>query len=45
MISIIILNVSNSMEINTPDSYFVGGLIALFVFGYLIYSLVRPEKF
>jgi K+-transporting ATPase KdpF subunit len=25
--------------------YFISGLTALFLFGYLIYALLRPEKF
>jgi K+-transporting ATPase KdpF subunit len=26
-------------------SYLIGGIIALFIMGYLIYTLIRPEKF
>ena len=33
-------NVSNS-----PLSYLIGGIIALLILGYLIYSLLRPDKF
>jgi K+-transporting ATPase KdpF subunit len=31
--------------INISVGYFLGAIIALFVFGYLLYSLVKPEKF
>jgi K+-transporting ATPase KdpF subunit len=41
----IILTVSKPIEIAAPFGYLIGILIALFVFGYLIYSLVKPEKF
>jgi K+-transporting ATPase KdpF subunit len=30
---------------NGPHSYLIGGIIALLIMGYLIYSLIRPEKF
>jgi len=30
---------------NTGLSYLVGGLIALLILAYLIYTLFRPEKF
>jgi K+-transporting ATPase KdpF subunit len=33
-------NVSNS-----PVSYLIGGIIALLILGYLIYTLMRPDKF
>jgi K+-transporting ATPase KdpF subunit len=26
-------------------SYLIGGVVALFILGYLIYTLLRPEKF
>jgi K+-transporting ATPase KdpF subunit len=26
-------------------SYFIGAVIALFILGYLIYSLLKPDKF
>ena len=28
-----------------PNGYLIGGIIALFIMCYLIYSLIRPEKF
>jgi K+-transporting ATPase KdpF subunit len=30
---------------NGPVSYLIGGIIALLILGYLIYTLLRPEKF
>jgi K+-transporting ATPase KdpF subunit len=30
---------------NGPLSYLIGGIIALLILGYLIYTLLRPEKF
>ena len=30
---------------NGPLSYLIGGIIALLIMAYLVYSLVRPEKF
>ena len=34
-----------TVEMNSPVWYFIGALIALLLLGYLIYSLIRPEKF
>jgi K+-transporting ATPase KdpF subunit len=28
-----------------PQGYLIGGIIALLIMVYLIYSLIRPEKF
>jgi K+-transporting ATPase KdpF subunit len=30
---------------NGTVSYIIGGIIALLIMGYLIYTLLRPEKF
>lgn len=30
---------------NAPLSYLIGGIIALLILGYLLYTLLRPEKF
>jgi K+-transporting ATPase KdpF subunit len=30
---------------NGPVSYLIGGIVALLIMGYLIYTLLRPEKF
>jgi len=29
----------------TPAGYVIGALIALLILGYLLYSLIKPEKF
>lgn len=29
----------------TPGGYTIGALIALLILGYLLYSLIKPEKF
>ena len=36
---------AGSMVSNGPISYLIGGVIALLIMGYLIYSLIRPDKF
>lgn len=41
----ILLNTSKPIEIATSLGYLIGVLVALFVFAYLIYALVKPEKF
>ena len=28
-----------------PFDYILGGMVALFLLGYLVYALVRPERF
>jgi K+-transporting ATPase KdpF subunit len=30
---------------NGSESYIIGGIIALLILGYLIYTLLRPDKF
>jgi K+-transporting ATPase KdpF subunit len=30
---------------NLSTGYVIGAAIALFIFGYLIYALIKPEKF
>jgi K+-transporting ATPase KdpF subunit len=32
-------------EISFSYGYVIGAVIAIFIFAYLIYSLVKPEKF
>jgi K+-transporting ATPase KdpF subunit len=36
---------SDTVVSNGPVSYLIGGIIALLILGYLIYTLMRPEKF
>lgn len=35
----------NPVEASSSAGYVIGSLIALLIFAYLIYSLVKPEKF
>lgn len=35
---------SDAAVSNGPVSYLIGGLIALLIMGYLIYTLIRPDK-
>ena len=34
-----------TVEMNSLAWYSIGALIALFLLGYLIYALIKPEKF
>ena len=36
---------SSAAASNDPVSYLIGGIIALLIMGYLVYTLIRPEKF
>lgn len=36
---------TNAMLTNGPLSYLLGSIIALFIMGYLVYTLLKPEKF
>jgi K+-transporting ATPase KdpF subunit len=36
---------SDTAVSNGPVSYLIGGIIALLIMGYLVYTLLRPEKF
>jgi K+-transporting ATPase KdpF subunit len=36
---------SKTIEMNSFAWYAIGALIALFLLGYLIYALIKPEKF
>jgi len=36
---------TKTVEMNSVAWYAVGALIALLLFGYLLYSLIKPEKF
>ena len=41
----ILLAATETIDMNSQIGYISGAIIALFVLGYLIYSLVKPEKF
>ena len=45
MNAIILLAASHPFEMNATAGYVIGAVIALAIFGYLFYSLVKPEKF
>jgi K+-transporting ATPase KdpF subunit len=45
MNAILLMIVSKQFEMNSATGYLTGGVIALIIFGYLLYSLVKPEKF
>jgi K+-transporting ATPase KdpF subunit len=36
---------SDAVVSNGTVSYLIGGIIALLIMGYLIYTLLRPDKF
>ncbi len=36
---------SSSTVANGSISYIIGGIIALLILGYLVYTLLRPDKF
>jgi K+-transporting ATPase KdpF subunit len=36
---------SSPLDMNLSTQYIIGGIIALFIFGYLLYTLINPEKF
>ncbi len=41
----LLLVTPGNIEVGISTGYFLGALIALLILGYLIYSLVRPDKF
>jgi K+-transporting ATPase KdpF subunit len=46
LISLLVVPVSlDTAGSNGPVSYIIGCIIALLILGYLIYSLLRPERF
>ena len=45
MNAIILLTKSQAFEANSSTGYIVGAVIALLILGYLLYSLLKPEKF
>jgi K+-transporting ATPase KdpF subunit len=40
-----IVGSSKAGEMNSPAWYIIGGLLTIFLFAYLIYALIKPEKF
>jgi len=45
MNSTILVITSRAFEMNSPTGYAIGAVIAMIILGYLLYSLVKPEKF
>jgi K+-transporting ATPase KdpF subunit len=41
----ILLVLSKPVEINLCTGYVIGAIIALFILGYLFYTLIKPERF
>lgn len=41
----ILTTIPGAVETDPPTGYLIGIAIALLVFGYLVYFLVKPEKF
>jgi len=41
----ILLMISQTAVINLSSGYAIGAVIALVILGYLLYSLIKPEKF
>lgn len=41
----ILLTTSRYFETNISMGYILGALIALLILGYLLYTLIKPEKF
>jgi K+-transporting ATPase KdpF subunit len=42
---LIVPSVHEASSANNSLSYLLGGIIALLILGYLIYTLLRPDKF
>jgi K+-transporting ATPase KdpF subunit len=36
---------SKPVETNISTAYVIGAIIALIIFGYLLYALIKPDKF
>jgi K+-transporting ATPase KdpF subunit len=46
LMSLLVVPVHSDAAVsNSPLSYLIGGIIALLIMGYLIYTLLRPDKF
>jgi K+-transporting ATPase KdpF subunit len=45
MIASILLKNSEPLGYHITSGYIIGTLLALLVFAYLVYSLIKPEKF
>lgn len=45
MKTIDLLLVINPIKLNIETMYIIGAVITVFILAYLIYSLIKPEKF
>jgi K+-transporting ATPase KdpF subunit len=45
MLLVAVPDPSGSVASNGPLSYLIGAIIALLIMGYLVYTLLRPDKF
>jgi K+-transporting ATPase KdpF subunit len=45
MLLVIVSNPSASTAANSFLSYIIGGIVALLILGYLVYTLLHPERF
>ena len=46
LLSLLVVPVNSDAAVsNSTLSYLIGGIIALLIMGYLIYTLLRPDKF
>ncbi len=45
LLSLVVVPIHEPVASNGPVSYLIGGIIALLILGYLIYTLLHPEKF
>jgi len=41
----LIFTAAKPFEMSTAAGYITGAIIALFILAYLVYSLIKPEKF
>jgi len=45
MNAIVLLNATSPIEVANSVGYEIGAIIALLILVYLLYSLIKPEKF
>jgi K+-transporting ATPase KdpF subunit len=46
LMSLLVVPIQADAELsNGPVSYLIGGIVAILILGYLIYTLLRPDKF
>lgn len=45
MDSIMITAEERMAELSGPGQYLIGAVLAIAILGYLVYALIRPEKF